>query len=58
MVKNLPAMRDAQVSFLGQEDLEERNGYPLQYACLENFHGLTSLMGYSPWGRKESDITE
>ena len=22
------------------------------------FHGLRSLVGYSPWGRKESDITE
>ena len=22
------------------------------------FHGQKSLMGYSPWGRKESDVTE
>ena len=22
------------------------------------FHGQRSLMGYSPWGRKESDVTE
>ena len=22
------------------------------------FHGLRSLVGYSPWGRKESDTTE
>ena len=22
------------------------------------FHGRRSLVGYSPWGRKESDITE
>jgi len=22
------------------------------------FHGQRSLAGYSPWGRKESDITE
>ena len=22
------------------------------------FHGLRSLIGYSPWGRKESDMTE
>ena len=22
------------------------------------FHGLRSLVGYSPWGRKESDMTE
>ena len=34
------------------------NGDPLQYACLENPHGQRSLVGYSPWGRKESDTTE
>ena len=42
----------------------EGNGNPLQYYCLENsmdrgaFHGQRSLVGYSPWGRKESDTTE
>ena len=35
---------------------EEGNGYPLQYSCLENGH--KSLVGYSPWSRKESDMTE
>ena len=30
----------------------EGNGYPLQYSCLEN------LVGCSPWGREESDMTE
>ena len=34
------------------------NGNPLQYSCLENPHGLRSLVGYSPWGHKESDMTE
>ena len=33
-------------------------GYPLQYSCLENPHGQRSLVGYSPWGHKESDTTE
>ena len=36
----------------------ERNGNPLQYSCLENFHGLRSLVGYSPWGCKESNTTK
>ena len=36
----------------------EGNGNPLQYSCLENPHGRKSLVGYSPWGRKESDMTE
>ena len=35
----------------------EGHGNPLQYSCLENPHGQRSLVGYSPWGRKESDMT-
>ena len=34
------------------------HGNPLQYSCLENPHGQRSLVGYSPWGHKESDTTE
>ena len=34
------------------------NGNPLQYFCLEKSHGQRSLRGYSPWGYKESDMTE
>ena len=34
------------------------HGNPLQYSCLENPHGWRSLAGYSPWGVKESDMTE
>ena len=36
----------------------ERNGNPLQYSCLKNPHGQGSLVGYIPWGHKESDMTE
>ena len=37
MVKNLPAMPETWVRSLGWEDLlEEENGNPLQYSCLEN----------------------
>ena len=36
---------------------EEGNGNPLQYSCLES-HGQRSLVGYSPWGHRESDTTE
>ena len=38
--------------------LEEGIGYPLQYSCLENLCGQWSLVGYSPWGHKELDMTE
>ena len=34
------------------------HGNRLQYSCLENPHGQRNLVGYSPWGRKESDTTE
>ena len=41
----------------------EGNGNPLQYSCLGNLqyscleNGLRSVVGYSPWGHKESDTT-
>ena len=59
MVKNLSVMQDMQVQSLGWEDpLEEGHGNPLQYSCPENPHGQRSLVGYSPWGHKESDTTK
>ena len=30
----------------------------LQYFCLGESHGQRSLVGYSPWGLKESDTAE
>ena len=37
MVKSLPAVQETLVRSLGQEDaLDEGNGNPLQYSCLEN----------------------
>ena len=33
------------------------HGNVLQYSCLENSCGQRSLVGYCPWGRKESDMT-
>ena len=61
-VKNLPTnvgdTRDAG-SILGSgRSSGERNGNPLQYSCLEKSYGQRSLAGYSPWGCKESDMTE
>ena len=40
-----------QVQFLSQED-------PLQYSCREESHKQRNLRGYSPWDRKELDMTE
>ena len=36
----------------------EGHGNPLWYSCMENPHGQRSLVGYSPWGHKVSDMTE
>ena len=36
----------------------EGNDNLVQYFLSGKFHGQRSLMGYSPWGCKESDITE
>ena len=34
----------------------EGHSNPLQYSCVENLMG-SSLVGYSPWGCKESDTS-
>ena len=34
------------------------HGNPLQYSCLENPHGQRNLVGYSPQGCNELDMTE
>ena len=36
----------------------EGNGNPLQLFLPGESHGQRSLAGYSPWGHKESDMTE
>ena len=57
MVKNPPAIQEPGFNpGLGRSP-GEGNGNPLQFSCLENPHGQRSLVGYSPWGRKESDTT-
>ena len=34
------------------------HGNPLQFSCLENPHGQRNLVGYSPRGHNELDMTE
>ena len=50
-VKHLPAVWETRVQSLGQED-------PLEKERKGKSHGRRSLVGYSPWGGKESDTTE
>ena len=61
VVKNLPAnaedIKDSRsIPGLGRSP-GGGHGNPLQYSCLDNPMDRI-LVGYSPWGRKESDMTE
>ena len=57
LVKNLPAMQEAQVQSLSQEDLGEGNSYPVSILAWRI--PQTEEPGrHSPWGHKESDVTE
>ena len=58
MVKNLPAMPETQVRSLGGEDPLEKGKAITPIFLLGEFHGQRNLVGYSPWGHKESDTTE
>ena len=58
-LKRLPAMRETQVWSLGREDpLEKEMVTPTPVFLSGKSHGWRSLVGYSPWGRKESNTTE
>ena len=57
IVKNPPAMHETWVRSLDWEDpLEKR--IPTPVFLPGKSHGQRSLVGYSPWGHKESDTTE
>ena len=56
MVKNLPAMREIPVQSLGWP--WGRKWLPTPVFLPGKSHGQRSLVGYSPWGGKESDTTE
>ena len=58
MVKNLPALRETQVQSLGRKDPWKREWQPTSVFFPGEFYGLKSLVGYSPWGHKESNMTE
>ena len=59
VIKNLPAMQETPVRFLGQEDLLEKglatpsSIFAWRIPWIKEFGGL-----YSPWGCKELDTTE
>ena len=53
LVKNPPALWETCVQSLGWEDLLEKGKATHSGIVALRIHGL-----YSPWGRKESDVTE
>ena len=53
LVKNPPALWGTRVQSLGWEDPWRRERLPTPVFWPGEFHGL-----YSPWGHKESDVTE
>ena len=55
MVKCLPTMWETWVRPLDQEDWKWQ---PTSVLLPGKFHGRRSLVGYSPWGGKELDMTE
>ena len=57
-VKRLPVMWETWVQALGGEDLLEKEMQPTRVFLLGKPHGRRSLVGYSPWSRRESDMTE
>ena len=58
MVKNLPAMQETRLQSLGGDDLLQKGMATHSSILVWESHGQRSLAGYSPWGRKESDMTE
>ena len=56
--KNLPAMQETQVRSLGWEDLLEKVMVTHSSILAWRIPRTKSLVGYSPWGRKELDATE
>ena len=62
VVKRLPAMRETGLipgfdPWVGKIPWR-RKWQPTPVLLPGKFHGQRSLVGYSPWGRKESDTTE
>ena len=58
MVKNLPAMQETWVRSLSQEDLLEKRMATHSSILAWRIPRSEEPSGYSPQGRKESDMTE
>ena len=57
-VKNLPAVQETQVRSLGWEDPLEKEMATHSTSLAWRIPGIEEPGGYSPWGLKESNMTE
>ena len=57
LVKNQLVRQETQVQSLGGEDSLEKKWQPTPVFLPGKSHGQRRLVGYSPWGCKESDMT-
>ena len=57
-LKRLPGMQESRVQSLGQEDPQAKKMATIPVLLPGESHGGRSLVGYSPWGHKDSDATE
>ena len=55
IAKDLPAVQETWVQSLGWEGPWLRAWQPIPAFLSGKFHGQRNLVGYSPWGHKESD---
>ena len=51
-------IQEMRVQSLGPEDPWRKKGQPTPLLLRRESCGPWSLVGYSPWGHKESDMTE
>ena len=58
MVKHLSTMWETRVRSLGWEYPLERKWQYTPALLPEESHGQRSLVGYSPWGHRQSDTTQ
>ena len=57
LVKNMFVMQETQVQSLDWKDPMEKGMATTPVFLPEELHGQRSLVGYSPWGHKESGMT-
>ena len=58
MIKRLPTMQKTRVQSIGQEDLLEKEMATPSSILAWKIPWTEEPVGYSPWGRKELDMTE